>query len=698
MASDIWKYFPGNEEPPSGWNWINFDDSSWSQGKGGIGYGDGDDSTVISQVGSVYMRIRFNIIDLSAIEKAILHVDFDDGFVAYLNGFEIARENIGKVGVMPYHYEFASSSREAMMPSGGIPQAYSVPVERFSHGINVLCLQVHNSNSTSSDLSSTAFLSAAIKDGSSNYRPVPSWFVDTGSEISNLPLISLETGLQSISINESIVASMKIFDDPSSSNSLNDPPVYQGLVNLKYRGQSTTSFPKKSMSMETIEASHLNLDTTLLGLSSDNDWVLYAPYSDKSLLRSAVSFYLGARICSDWQPHFRFCNLYLNNNFQGIYMLIEKIKQGKNRVDISDLKPDEITGNDLTGGYIVKVDKTTRLQAGETFVSVPQHRYLNARNYTFTYVYPDPLVMSSPQKSYIMNFIRDFQDVLNSDIFAWPASGYRKYIDPASFIDYQIIQELTLNIDGYRFSTYFYKEKDSKGGLLHAGPLWDFDLCYGNVNYSDLSEGTSGWLYRNFGPDAGNCMHWWARLMQDVRYAMAFENRWKELRNGVLRTDSVMYFIDRTVQHLGESVERNFKKWPILGVYVWPNNFVGSTHQSEVNYLKNWISARLDWIDKNITVNQRLFENTLPGNMIAYPNPVNDEVNIMFYVKGKEKTSAEILDILGKKVISQDYYPDDVGFQSVKLNTERLIPGYYILRIMQEGNLIGRINILKVKR
>lgn len=188
----MWKYFIGvSSGPTSGWATLGYNDSSWSSGMGGIGYDDGDDSTVIPNTFSVYLRKQFNIADPSVIAQAILHIDYDDGFVAYLNGVEIARSGSmgGVVGVMPAYNDLAAG-HEALMYLGMLPEAYTISEPTLTSilipGANVLCVQVHNQSFSSSDLTARAFLSFAITDNSYNYYSLPSWFIPTPAATSYL--------------------------------------------------------------------------------------------------------------------------------------------------------------------------------------------------------------------------------------------------------------------------------------------------------------------------------------------------------------------------------------------------------------------------------------------------------------------------------------------------------------------------------
>ena len=194
QSSDVWNYLPATAQPPGDWNQPGFDDSAWLSGKGGIGYGDGDDSTVIEPVLALYMRKEFTVFDSTLLTQALLHMDYDDAFVAYLNGHEIARANIGTPGDFPAYNEGLPIDHEALLYQGITPESFTVQKEYFIQGQNLLAIEVHNVGITSSDMSSNAWLSVGISDSTFSYTPVPGWFhVITGEFSSGLPLVLIDT-------------------------------------------------------------------------------------------------------------------------------------------------------------------------------------------------------------------------------------------------------------------------------------------------------------------------------------------------------------------------------------------------------------------------------------------------------------------------------------------------------------------------
>jgi hypothetical protein len=344
----------------------------------------------------------------------------------------------------------------------------------------------------------------------------------------------------------------------------------------------------------------------------------------------------------------------------------------------------------LTGGYIVKVDKIWDLSSNEYFYTYPVYRFNNARNYAFTYEYPKAADLVAQQRIYISSFLTDLENALNGPNFKDPLNGYRKYLDISSFIDFQIMQEFTNSVDGYRYSTFFYKKRDSDGGKLFAGPLWDFDLCYGNVDYAPDRLATNKWLFPSYGPTEEFCMHWWARLMEDEIYKNAFSLRWKNLRKDFFKTDSIMAYIDSTVNYLGPAIDRNFQRWPILSSYIWPNAYIGITYQNEITYFKNWINNRLIWMDANMPYLLAIKDEQPDLNeMKIYPNPGTGEIFIEIDINNPGVLNLEFFDLNGKMIFSEQYQVKHTGFQKIEAGTAFLKKGQYILSIRQGKELLG---------
>lgn len=504
----------------------------------------------------------------------------------------------------------------------------------------------------------------------------------TQSLSSNLPIVVINTGGLSILDDPKIVADMGIIDNgPGQRNTVTDAyNNYSGKIGIEIRGSSSQSFPKKQYSIELRDAAGEGISVPLLGLPAEEDWVLFAPYNDKSLLRDVLAYKIGNDL-GRYAPRTRYCELVLNGNYEGIYVLIEKIKRDKNRVDINKLDPNENSGNDLTGGYIIKIDKETGSgNGGWTSSYVPPNRSGSQTIY-FQYDYPKAADISAEQKNYIRQFMLNFETALTGAGFADPVNGYARYADADSFIDFFIVNEVSKNVDGYRLSTFMHKQRDSDGGKLVMGPVWDFNLGFGNADYC-TSGNPEGWVngFNSICPqDHWLIPFWWGRLYQDPAYRSKLAARWAELRSNQLQTSRLHTYIDSVYTVLNsEATFRNFQRWPVIGQYVWPNYFVGSSYSAEVNWLKNWITNRMNWLDANMPkVITAVEEN--PSFQI-YPNPFLNEVYLEYTLAEPGKVEVEWFDSTGKTVHKISETQTSMGTYQLTIHTQYWPSGLYYFR------------------
>lgn len=427
-------------------------------------------------------------------------------------------------------------------------------------------------------------------------NPVPELPVDTAKVVDyRLPKISVTT-------TDSIV------DDPKVKGKITisqfDKISFDGSLGIEFRGATSQTFPKKSYGLEIRDANNSGLSTSLLSLPAEEDWILYGPYSDKSLMRNVLIYDL-ARKMGDYASRTAFVELTVNKEYKGIYVLMEKLKRNENRINIDKLKSNENSGEDVTGGYILKIDKLAGNNVGSGYNSensfsstiTPIGASADQKIY-FLYEYPKAKDITTAQKTYISNYVSDFEKSLNATDFANPSIGYAAYIDVQSFIDFFLLNELSNNVDGYRLSTFLNKDKNGK---LKAGPIWDFNLAFGNADY--CGGGSSNvWAYKfndRCSADGNLVPFWWGKLLQDPNYVAKLKARWNELKAGPMAQNILLTNIDGYANVLSKAqvIDKNFAKWPVLGVYVWPNNFIGTTYNSEVNYVKTWLTDRITWMD-----------------------------------------------------------------------------------------------------
>lgn len=265
---------------------------------------------------------------------------------------------------------------------------------------------------------------------------------------------------------------------------------YDGRIGIKLRGNSSLAFNQKKYTLETRDEDGKPLAVGLLGMPAHSDGVLLAPYNDVSMTRDPLAFKLW-RDMGHWGPRTVMCELTVDGDYRGIYILCEAIKRGKDRVDISGMKPGDTRGRNLTGGYLLRIDTFSDEEA--TFASnVPGiGEGIMSSEVVWSCIYPKKKHLQPEQLDYIRRYVDRVEQVILSDSFADPAKGYAAYIDVPSFVDYFIHTELSLNADGYKRSAYFYKERqkrDGSGGKLVAGPVWDYNLAYGNCNFAHADD------------------------------------------------------------------------------------------------------------------------------------------------------------------------------------------------------------------
>ena len=338
---------------------------------------------------------------------------------------------------------------------------------------------------------------------------------------------------------------------------------YDGAIGIKLRGNSSLGFNQKKYTIELRDEQGKDVEASLLGMPVHSDWVLLAPYSDVSAVRDPLAFQLW-RDMGHWGPRTRMVELTLNGEYRGIYILSEAIKRGEERVNIAKIRKKDVSGLDVTGGYLLRID--TYNEDDATFTSkVPGIGEGNmSTQVIWSCIYPKKKKLTPEQFDYIKNYVDTVEQVIQSEGFADPKMGYARYIDVPSFVDYFIHTELSLNADGYKRSAYFYKEKqnaDGTGGKLVAGPVWDYNLAYGNANFAN-ADNIEAWNFEGASNNPTPAM--WQRLLQDPAFRKAVKKRYMALRKNVLSEKAINAYIDRHAQLLAPCLQRHFETYPEL--------------------------------------------------------------------------------------------------------------------------------------
>ena len=502
---------------------------------------------------------------------------------------------------------------------------------------------------------------------------------------STLPLVIINTSGQFIPDAYKINVDMKIIHDENKSmnSSYDAANIYSGKIGIETRGSSSQFlFPKKSYGFETRVSGETENEVSLFGWPEESDYILYASYNDKSLMNNVLTMKL-ANEMGMYASRTRYVDVVLDNEYLGLFVMMEKVKRAKGRVDIAKLDSADVAGDEITGGYILKIDKNTGTNLGG---------FTSDYNVTGGFIkhmfqYDAPKSIHGVQKKYIENYIRDFEDALAGPNFTDANFGYSKYIDESSFIKMFIINEVAGNVDAYRISTFLYKDKDSKGGKLTIGPPWDYDLSYGNADYCGApSYSIFSYQFNSRCPQDGyQVPFWWDRLLQDTSFRKKlYEEYHLQRTEGALQWNNITSIVDSLRQELKAAQSNNFSLWPVLGQYVWPNpQPVPATWEGEINELLTWLSNRLAWLDGRM-------ENLVSTNEVVKfsiqlsPNPVVESTSLIISSPKNQRAKFDVYDLNGKVVSLKETLlirgTNKFNFMD-EIVDGPLLPGLYLVRV-----------------
>jgi hypothetical protein len=407
---------------------------------------------------------------------------------------------------------------------------------------------------------------------------------------SNLPIVILYANGRHVSKENPKTMRAEFFDRENGRASRTNTPNFSGLVSIHTRGSTTVRLPKQSYTFHTLDAQTNQTKVALLGLPKEEDWILYAPFEDKTMMRDVLAYEL-ARKMGRYAPRTRYVELFVTNSkgkvsmsdYAGVYVLMEKIKRGSERVNIAKLTSGQNAEPDITGGYIIKRDHDDR---NET-------RFNTSHGGPYFFVYPSGKDITPQQKTWLKNYFNSFESALYGEDFTDSKRGYAAFLDVDAFIDSHWLIEASKNVDGFRYSAYITKDR---GGKIQPGPAWDWNRSFGNANYYGGNR-TEGWYSSNLRPRE---ISWYHRLREDPAFMRRSAARWSQLRQEILDLKKVNALVDQYAGELREAQARNFERWPILGERVTCNSYVGETWDEEVRWLKKWIENRINWIDKQV--------------------------------------------------------------------------------------------------
>lgn len=726
----------------------------------------------------IMVRIPFDVTSASDMNQLHLSMRYDDGFVAYLNGHEIVRDNVVMVADGLFR---AASDRRA----DDALQVVSFDVSDHRHllrdGTNVLAI-----HGTTSDADATEFLlapeltavrlaprqpsylvpspgaangsgavgslaapefsgqsgaffesftltiaspdpAATIRytlDGSiPNERsavyhdPIPIHvstevrarafrtdylpsatatrsFVRMASDLrdfsSNVPILVVDTLVETVPETSSTLYASSVaalFDvDQDGRSSLGAMPTLISRAGFKERGSSSSSYPQKPYRIEfRQDESDADRTVELLGLTPESDFALVPGYQfDRSINRNAIIYDLSNQ-AGAYATATRYVEVFVNSargevthaDYVGLYPLIETIKIDPGRLDIGSLSPQYTQEPEITGGYLLKIDRPAPGDVGIT-VGPENHRV------TFQLVDPDEteLRTNEAQLNYLSQYLTDFLTALFAPDFRHPETGqhYGEWTDIPSLVDHYLLYEFWQATDALFFSGHWYKPRDGK---LHAGPIWDFDRSIGSTDGRNVDP--TGWDAVRSAPLM------WPRLFEDLEFRQAMIDRWSELQAEVLSLPNVLATFDRITQPLAEAAARNFERWPLAPPRSGGGLFgvLDGTWEGEVEHMRQSVMRRHHWIDSRFMA---------PPVLRATPSSTDDNamvVTLLGDMNGDARVEATDMAVLSRYVREgQDVALADLTDDGT-LDADDLARLANLLdTIVGDANLDGRVNEL----
>lgn len=362
----------------------------------------------------------------------------------------------------------------------------------------------------------------------------------------HLPIIEINTnnqtipGTDSVPTNEYINVEFKVYDEKEKNNTFNNKPNISTFAQVRYRGNSSLKFDKKGLRIKLIDQNGDPDNKKLLGMNSDNDFVLHGPYLDKTLLRNYLGYNITGEIMG-YSPNVRFCEVFINNEYQGLYLLVETVKVKNDRVNIT-----KIRDNSIATSYMLEINPKDYLKKSELYLNnFTTYTKINPKNYFIQY--PNSEKLNNEIINYIENDLSDFEKRLYSYDYDSNTFGYYNDIDINSFVYYTVINEFFLNYDAGSNSTIIYKDITGKYKLV----FWDMNNIFDNYFVALLNENT---FYLKNRP-------WFEMLFKDEYFTDLVIARYKELRQTYLNEEYLNNYIDEVVEYLGPAIYRNFVRW-----------------------------------------------------------------------------------------------------------------------------------------
>jgi hypothetical protein len=369
----------------------------------------------------------------------------------------------------------------------------------------------------------------------------------------------------------------------------------QSPAALELHGETSLALAKQSYQVELVDDKREDRELPLLGLPPGSDWVLHSCGFDPTCTRNVLAYTL-ARQLGHYAPRTRFVELVVDGDYRGLYVLIDRVRRDNDRIDLP--RPADSTADgDITGGYVFRMD----LGEGLPSDAVPRDWVSPVTPTIYSFHYPRFDRITAGQQEYLRDFMMRFETMMRSDGWNDPQTGYRRWLDLDSWVDFALLQELSMNPDAYFKSIYLQKWPRSRGDRLAIGPIWDFDLAFGAVEFRD-ARNTQAWAYtmNRFGgvgvpyDPPGTVPYvpeYWERLWSDPPFQRDLRCRWQQLRASTLRVDVLNLTIEGWAERLAAPLARDAARWPDL-----PKN----SYKPAIGLLKEVLGQRLEWMDASL--------------------------------------------------------------------------------------------------
>jgi hypothetical protein len=476
---------------------------------------------------------------------------------------------------------------------------------------------------------------------------------DLAEFTSDIPLVIINTFGVPIGLDTDQAAQMMLFDTGAGRASLLNPPALQTRMGISQRGSSSQATPKASWNVEFWNDAGDERALPVLDLPADSDWVLYGSTGfDPSHMHNSIFHWFGRQV-GRYSSRTRYVEVFrktnsgpvTTNDYFGLYLLLEKPKRSPDRVAMAELAPGHTNALEVTGGYLLKIDRQNPGEINFPMATIPTpFGTVGGQSPIFVSPRLTPPDLNDPRRQAQQRWIRDYMNAfvtnLSSANWADPLSGYRAYVDVPSWIDNLLVNIICFNVDSYRFNTYFFKDRGAK---LEQGPPWDCDRCLGTGGGPSLD--IRPWnprVWRTYASDLVNDqgtdffgrsaigINWFNVLFRDPDFWQAFIDRYQTLRQGTFSNQAVLDMVEGFYQQIKEAQVREQDRWAVRQRVVWPrfgsnsvttsttsgSNTYSSTYSfdfgptnniggsfgyftNEVNFQKRWLLDRLDFIDTN---------------------------------------------------------------------------------------------------